>query len=78
MVTEYTVTWVASSSPHGREMALKSIESKDEAIASAGWQTYSNMIAIKEDARTSTLPRSSYSCSAWRSRSASSPIASNT
>src|SRR3989440_12295806 len=50
MVAEYTVPWVASASSHGREMALKWIESKDEAIASAGWQTYSSMIAIKEDA----------------------------
>ena len=49
-VAEYTVPWVASASPHGREMALKWIESKDEAIASAGWQTYSSMAAIKEDA----------------------------
>ena len=50
MVAEYTVPWVASASPHGREMALKWIESKDEAIASGGWQTYSSMVAIKEDA----------------------------
>jgi len=50
MVAEYTVPWVASGSPHGREMAMKWIESKDEAIASAGWQTYSSMVAIKEDA----------------------------
>ena len=50
MVAEFTVPWVASASPHGREMALKWIESKDEAIASAGWQTYSSMVAIKEDA----------------------------
>jgi 3-methyladenine DNA glycosylase AlkD len=50
MVAEYTVPWVASASPHGREMALKWIESKDESIASAGWQTYSSMVAIKEDA----------------------------
>ena len=49
-VAEYTVPWVASSGPHGREMALKWIESKDETIASAGWQTYSSMVAIKEDA----------------------------
>lgn len=49
-VAEFTVPWVASASPHGREMALKWIESKDEAIASAGWQTYSSMVAIKEDA----------------------------
>ena len=49
-VSEFTVPWVASASPHGREIALKWIESKDEAIASAGWQTYSSMVAIKEDA----------------------------
>ena len=49
-VAEYTVPWVASAGPHGREMALKWIESKDETIAAAGWQTYSSMVAIKEDA----------------------------
>jgi len=49
-VAEYTVPWVASAGPHGREMALKWIASKDEAIAPAGWQTYSSMVAIKEDA----------------------------
>ena len=50
MVAEYTVPWVASASPHGREITLKWMESKDEAIASAGWGTYSSMVAIKEDA----------------------------
>jgi len=49
-VAEYTVPWVASGGPHGREMALKWMESKNEAIASAGWQTYSSMVAIKQDA----------------------------
>ncbi|MCA9170918.1 MAG: DNA alkylation repair protein, partial [Planctomycetales bacterium] len=49
MVAEYTVPWVASASPHGREMALKWIESKNETIASAGWQTYSSLVAIRED-----------------------------
>ena len=49
-VIEYTVPWVASASPHGREMALKWIESKDESIAASGWQTYSSMVAIKPDA----------------------------
>lgn len=48
-VIEFTVPWVASSGPHGREMALKWIESKDEAVAASGWQTYSSMVAIKED-----------------------------
>ncbi len=50
MVAEYTVPWVASGSPHGRTMALKWMESKNETIASAGWGTYSCMVAIKEDA----------------------------
>src|SRR5580765_402692 len=49
-VAEYTVPWVASGSPHGRELALKWMESKDEAIAAAGWATYSSMDAIKDDA----------------------------
>ena len=50
MVAEYTVPWVASGGPHGREMALKWMDSKDETIASAGWGTYSSMVAIREDA----------------------------
>jgi hypothetical protein len=50
MVAEYTVPWVASASPHGREIALRWMESKDEAIASAGWGTYSSLVAITEDA----------------------------
>src|SRR5258708_22887363 len=53
MVGEYTVPWVASSSPHGREMALKWIESKNEAIAASGWATYSRIVAIKDDAELS-------------------------
>ena len=51
MVAEYTVPWVASGSPHGREMALKWMESRDERIASSGWQTYSSLVAITEDAK---------------------------
>ena len=49
-VAEFTVPWVASAGPHGREMALKWMDSRNETIASAGWQTYSSMVAIKEDA----------------------------
>ena len=50
MVAEFTVPWVASASPHGREIALKWMDSKNEAIASTGWGTYGSMVAIKEDA----------------------------
>ncbi len=49
-VAEFTFPWVSSAGPHGREIALKWIEAKNETIASAGWQTYSSMVAIKEDA----------------------------
>ena len=49
MVAEFTVPWVASGGPHGREIALKWMDSKNETIASAGWGTYSSMVAIKED-----------------------------
>ena len=49
-VAEFTVPWVASAGPHGRELALKWMDSRDETIASAGWQTYSSMVTIKEDA----------------------------
>ena len=50
MVAEYTVPWVASSGPHGREMALKWMDSKNEAVAASGWGTYSSLVAITEDA----------------------------
>ena len=50
MVAEFTVPWVASGGPHGREIALKWMDSKNEAIASAGWGTYSSLVAIKDDA----------------------------
>lgn len=49
-VAEFAVPWVASESNHGREMALKWIVSKNEVIAAAGWQTYSSLVAIKQDA----------------------------
>jgi 3-methyladenine DNA glycosylase AlkD len=47
---EYTVPWVAAGSPHGWELALEWIESKEEPEASAGWGTLSSLVATKEDA----------------------------
>jgi len=49
MVAQYTVPWVASGSPHGRELAMKWIDSKKELIALAGWATYSSMVSVKPD-----------------------------
>ena len=45
-----TVPWVAAGSPHGREMALKWIESAKSLVAAAGWATLSSLVAIKTDA----------------------------
>lgn len=50
MTCEYTVPWVAAESLHGREVALKWIDSKKESIAAAGWATLSSLVAIKDDA----------------------------
>ena len=44
-----TVPWVASGSSHGKEMALKWIESPKSRVAGAGWATLSSLVAIKDD-----------------------------
>lgn len=49
-LAEYTVPWVASGSPHGREMALKWIDSKKENEMAAGWATLSSIVATRDDA----------------------------
>jgi 3-methyladenine DNA glycosylase AlkD len=46
----FTVAWVAAESPHGRELALKWIESKKEREAAAGWATLTSLVAITDDA----------------------------
>ncbi len=49
-LAEYTVPWVAAESRHGRELALDWIESKQEAVAAAGWATLSGLVVITADA----------------------------
>ena len=49
MISDYTVPWVAAEGPHGWELAKQWIESKDEKVASCGWTTLSNLIAVKPD-----------------------------
>jgi len=49
MLSEYTVAGTAANSPHGRELALKWIDSKNEQIASAGWATLSGVVATRPD-----------------------------
>jgi hypothetical protein len=48
-IFEYTVPWVAAGSPHGYELALKWIDSKEEHIATAGWSTLANLVALQAD-----------------------------
>jgi 3-methyladenine DNA glycosylase AlkD len=49
MLGECTVAWVAAGSPHGRELALRWIDSKQESIAAAGWATLGSLVAIRAD-----------------------------
>lgn len=50
MLSGFTVPWVASESRYGREFALEWMDSRDEMIATAGWSTYSSLVAITDDA----------------------------
>ena len=49
MHSESTVPWVASSGKHGRELALRWIESPVETTACAGWRTLSCLSLVKPD-----------------------------
>lgn len=49
MVSEYTVPWVASESPHAHDMAMKWIGAKKEHVASAGWSTYAGIVTTTPD-----------------------------
>ncbi len=49
LISEYTVPWVAAGSPAGWNLANEWIDSKQESIASAGWSTFSSIVAIKDD-----------------------------
>lgn len=50
MIYEYTVPWVAVDNVHARDLAMRWIKSKKEHVASAGWCTYSGLLATKPDA----------------------------
>jgi 3-methyladenine DNA glycosylase AlkD len=49
MLSEYAVPWVANETPHARDLAVKWINSKNEALASSGWCTYAGIVATKPD-----------------------------
>ena len=49
MISEYTVPWVASESKFGLELGMEWIESKEERITAAGWQTMAVRAALLPD-----------------------------
>lgn len=48
-VNEYTVPWIAAESNFGYELAMEWINDKEVYIATAGWATLCNLVAIKAD-----------------------------
>lgn len=49
MISEFIVPWVAVDSPHGYDLALEWLESKDEITLAAGWATLSSLSSVKAD-----------------------------
>lgn len=49
MIAEYTVPWVTAENPAARELALKWMDSKKEAVASSGWFTYAGIVSVRPD-----------------------------
>lgn len=45
-----TVAWVASGSPHAREIALEWIDTENDLVAVAGWSTLACCVATRPDA----------------------------
>jgi 3-methyladenine DNA glycosylase AlkD len=48
-LAEYTVPWVAAGGKHGLDLARTWTDSKKELVASAGWSTWSGLVALRED-----------------------------
>ncbi len=49
MISDYTVAWVASESPHARDQAIKWMKSKQEPVACSGWNTYAGIVSTIAD-----------------------------
>jgi len=49
MVSEYAVAGVAAESPHGWKLGLEWIDSKNEDVASTGWNTLLGVISMTPD-----------------------------
>lgn len=49
MTAKYTVPWVTVENEAARTLALEWMRSTNESVASAGWCTYSGLLAITPD-----------------------------
>ena len=49
MMCSHTVPGVASESPHARDLAVKWINAKKEALQTCGWNTYTAIISTRQD-----------------------------
>ena len=49
MVSEYTVPWMATEHPEAWDIALAWIDSPNEKISCAGWNTLSGIVSTRED-----------------------------
>ena len=49
MISEYTVPWLAVENSLAQELALERMHSKDPAVPSSGWCTYSGLLSLKAD-----------------------------
>ncbi|MES2765540.1 MAG: DNA alkylation repair protein [Bacteroidota bacterium] len=49
MISEYSVAWAAAESNFGWELANEWINSPEERLATAGWNTLSGIVALRDD-----------------------------
>jgi 3-methyladenine DNA glycosylase AlkD len=49
LISEHTVPWVASESTHGRDLAMKWIDSRKGHVSACGWSTYAGIVATTAD-----------------------------
>ena len=49
MISDYTVPFVATESPHARDLANKWIDTKKASVAQSGWNTWSGVVTVTSD-----------------------------
>lgn len=49
MISEYTVPWMAAEHPEGWDIGIEWIDSPDDKISTAGWNTLAGWVSTRED-----------------------------